>query len=116
MHATVTPKVTQKTIRPTLRPRGRTGNDGLPISATREIYHESVQDPVHSGLARTTHNLQRHQLLKVYGVSIYITTRLPRSLPAMIRTWISANQHEDLPGSLTALETALASRQQKSLT
>ena len=55
-------------------------------------------------------------LLKVHGVSIYITARLPRPLPAMIRTWIRANQHEDLPGSLTALENALASRQQKRLT
>jgi len=34
----------------------------------------------------------------------------------MIRTWIRANQHEDLQGSLTALENALASRQQKRLT
>src|SRR5258707_15728966 len=58
----------------------------------------------------------RDQLLKVHGVSIYITTRLPRPLPAMIRTWIRANQDEDLPGSLTALENALASRQQKRLT
>jgi hypothetical protein len=58
----------------------------------------------------------RDQLLKVHGVSIYITTRLPRPLPAMIRTWIRANQHEDLPGSLIALENALASRQQKRLT
>jgi hypothetical protein len=58
----------------------------------------------------------RDQLLKVYGVSIYITTRLPRPLPAMIRTWIRAHQHEDLAGSLTALETALASRQQRRLT
>ena len=55
----------------------------------------------------------RDQLLKVHGVSIYITTRLPRPLPAMIRTWIRANQLEDLPGSLTALETSLASRRQK---
>jgi hypothetical protein len=55
------------------------------------------------------------QLLKVHGVSIYITTRLPRPLPAMIRTWIRGHQHEDLPGSLTALETALASRQQRRL-
>jgi hypothetical protein len=30
-------------------------------------------------------------------------------------TWIRANQHEDLPGSLTALENALASRRQKLL-
>jgi hypothetical protein len=46
-------------------------------------------------------------LMKVHGVSIYITTRLPRPLPAMIRTWIRAYQDEDLPGSLTALERAL---------
>jgi hypothetical protein len=58
----------------------------------------------------------RDQLLKVHGVSIYITARLPRPLPAMIKTWIRANQDEDLPGSLTALENALASRQQKRLT
>jgi DNA gyrase/topoisomerase IV, subunit A len=58
----------------------------------------------------------RDQILKVHGVSIYITTRLPRPLPTMIRTWVRACQHEDLPGSLTALETALASRQQRRLT
>jgi hypothetical protein len=57
----------------------------------------------------------RDQLRKVHGVSIYITARLPRPLPAMIRTWIRANQDEDLPGSLTALENALASRQHKRL-
>jgi hypothetical protein len=58
----------------------------------------------------------RDQLLKIPGVSIYITARLPRPLPAMIRTWIRASQDEDLPGSLTALENALASRQHKRLT
>lgn len=57
----------------------------------------------------------RDQLLKVYGVSIYITTRLPRPLSALIRTWARANQDEDLPGSLTALENALASRSQRRL-
>jgi hypothetical protein len=50
----------------------------------------------------------RDQLLKVYGVSIYITTRLPRPLPTMIRTWVRANQHEDLSASLAALEDAVA--------
>jgi hypothetical protein len=55
----------------------------------------------------------RDQLLKVYGLSIYRTTRLPRPLPAMIRTWIRASQHEDLTGGLRALETTLVSRQQK---
>jgi hypothetical protein len=57
----------------------------------------------------------REQLLKVWGVSIYITTRLPRPLPAMIRTWTRAHQHEDLPASLTALQKALASDQQQRL-
>jgi DNA gyrase/topoisomerase IV subunit A-like protein len=58
----------------------------------------------------------RDQLLKVHGVSIYITTRLPRALPAMIRTWARAFPQEDLAGSLTALENALASRRQRRLT
>jgi hypothetical protein len=52
----------------------------------------------------------REELLKVHGVSIYITTRLPRPLPAMIRTWIRAHRDEDLPGSLTKLERALVIR------
>jgi hypothetical protein len=57
----------------------------------------------------------RDQLLKVHGVSIYITTRLPRPVPAMIRTWIRDWQQEDLTGSLTVLENALASRLQRRL-
>ena len=63
----------------------------------------------------TSPQVLREELLKVHGVSIYITTRLPRPLPTMIRTWIRARQHEDLPGSLAALETALASRRQRRL-
>jgi hypothetical protein len=58
----------------------------------------------------------RDQLLKVWGVSIYITTRLPKPLPTMIRTWIRAHKAGDLAGSLEALETALACRQQQRLT
>jgi hypothetical protein len=58
----------------------------------------------------------RDQLLKVYGISIYITTRLPQPLPAMIRTWARANQDEDLAASLAALENAMASPQQNGLT
>ncbi|HEY3953363.1 MAG TPA: DNA gyrase subunit A [Streptosporangiaceae bacterium] len=57
----------------------------------------------------------RDQIQKVHGVSIYVTTRLPRALPAMIRTWTRAFPHEDLTGSLTALENALASRLQRRL-
>ncbi len=58
----------------------------------------------------------RDQLLKVHGVTIYISVGLPRPLPAMIRTWTRTRQHEDLHASLTALENALASRQQQRLT
>ena len=54
----------------------------------------------------------RDQLLKVYGVTIYVSVVLPRPLPAMIRTWTRAHQHEDLHASLTALENALPSRRQ----
>jgi len=57
----------------------------------------------------------RYQLLKVHGVSIYVSVGLPRPLPAMIRTWTRTHQHQDLPASLGALEEALATRQQKSL-
>ena len=58
----------------------------------------------------------RDQLLKVHGVSIYVSVGLPRPLPAMIRTLTRTYQNEDLQASLTALENALASRQQKRLT
>ena len=58
----------------------------------------------------------RGQLLKVHGVTIYVSVGLPRPLPAMIRTWTRTHQHEDLHASLTALENALASRQQRRLT
>jgi hypothetical protein len=58
----------------------------------------------------------RDQLLKVHGVSIYVSVGLPRPLPAMIRSWVRTYQHEDLHASLTVLENALASRQQQRLT
>jgi len=58
----------------------------------------------------------RDQLLKVHGVTIYVSVGLPRPLPTMIRTWTRTHQHEDLDASLTALENARASRQQNRLT
>ena len=58
----------------------------------------------------------RDQLLKVYGVTIYVSVGLPRPLPSMIRTWTRTHQHEDLHASLTALKNALGSRQQKRIT
>jgi hypothetical protein len=57
----------------------------------------------------------RDQLLKVHGVTIYVSVGLPRSLPAMIRTWIRTHQHEDLNASLSALGDALESPEQKRL-
>jgi hypothetical protein len=90
---------------------------GLPITGLADL------STSHSGYGLacwpsrgTPPEILRDQLLKVYGVSIYITTRLPRPVPAMIRTWIRAFPQEDLAGSLTALENALASRRQRRLT
>ena len=54
----------------------------------------------------TAPEVLRDQLLKVHGVTIYISVGLPRPLPAMIRTWVRTHQHEDLHASLTALENA----------
>jgi len=89
---------------------------GLPITDLRDLSSRGDYWWVCLPADGTPPEVLRDQLLKVYGVSIYITTRLPRPLPAMIRTWIRAHQHEDLAGSLTALETALASRRQPRLT
>jgi hypothetical protein len=88
---------------------------GLPITQVRDQSARGDYWCVCLPAEGTPPEVLRDQLLKVYGVSIYITTRLPRPLPAMIRTWIRACQNEDLPASLTALETALASRQQRRL-
>lgn len=49
----------------------------------------------------------RDQLSRVYGVYTTMYVALPRSLPATIRQWVRSNQAEDLPASLTALETAI---------
>jgi len=50
------------------------------------------------------------QLTRVYGVYTTIYVALPRSLPATIRQWVKANEGEDLPTSLAALETAIRRR------
>ncbi len=49
----------------------------------------------------------RDQLARVYGVYTTMYVALPQSLPATIRHWVATNQAEDLPTSLTALETAI---------
>jgi DNA gyrase subunit A len=50
------------------------------------------------------------QLTRVYGVYTTIYVALPRSLPATIRRWVKTNEGEDLPTSLTSLETAILSQ------
>jgi len=88
---------------------------GLPITNVQDLSGRGDYWYVCLPADGTPPEVLRDQLLKVHGVSIYITTRLPRPLPAMIRTWVRAHQHEDLPGGLTSLEVALASRQQRRL-
>jgi hypothetical protein len=58
----------------------------------------------------------REHLLKVYGVTIYVSVGLPRPQPAMIRTWTRTRQHEGLNASLRGLNNALASGQQERIT
>jgi hypothetical protein len=55
----------------------------------------------------------RDRLLKVRGVTYYISVGLPKPLATMIRTWTRAHQDKDLHASLAALEAALPSRYQK---
>jgi len=50
------------------------------------------------------------QLTRVYGVYTTIYVALPRSLPGTIRRWVKNNEREDLPTSLTSLETAIISQ------
>lgn len=52
----------------------------------------------------------RDQLTRVYGVYTMMYVALPRSLPATVRQWVRTNQAEDLPTSLTSLETAILSQ------
>ena len=88
---------------------------GLPIQDIRDLTSRGDYCFACLPAIGTPPEVLRDQLLKVHGVSIYVSVGLPRPLPAMIRTWVRANQHEDLPASLTALENALASRQQQRL-
>jgi len=55
----------------------------------------------------------RSQLLRVHGVTDYVSVGLPRPLATMIRTWTRTHQHEDIEAGLTALEHALSSRRLK---
>jgi hypothetical protein len=50
------------------------------------------------------------QLTRVYGVYTTMYVALPQSLPDTIRQWVKTNQAEDLPTSLTSLETAIHSQ------
>ncbi|MGH3407478.1 MAG: hypothetical protein ACRDRJ_34010 [Streptosporangiaceae bacterium] len=47
--------------------------------------------------------------MQIEGVTTTIPAALPKPMGAMIRGWIRLGQDEDLPGSMTALENAIAS-------
>ena len=50
----------------------------------------------------------RDQVKNIYGVWIGVTIRLRRPLATTIRQWVLRNRDEDILGSLTALEHAVA--------
>src|SRR5262249_21133725 len=86
---------------------------GLPI---RDLYDFSSCDDywfVSIPTSGTPPEALRDQLLKVYGVTIWVSVGLPKSLPKVIRTWARTHQHEDLQASLTALESALVTRRKR---
>jgi DNA gyrase/topoisomerase IV subunit A len=53
----------------------------------------------------------RDQVRDIYGVWVGVTVRLRRPLATMIRQWVVRNRDEDIFGSLTALEQAVAAGQ-----
>jgi DNA gyrase/topoisomerase IV, subunit A len=53
----------------------------------------------------------RDQIRDVYGVFVGVTIRLRRPLATTIKQWVAKNGDEDIPGSLAALEQAVADRQ-----
>jgi hypothetical protein len=50
----------------------------------------------------------RDQVRDIYGVWVGVTVRLRRPLATLIRQWVVRNRDEDILGSLTALEKAVA--------
>jgi len=52
--------------------------------------------------------------MNVYGVYTTVRVDLPRSLPAMLRSWVKAHADEDLLTSLAALETAVRNQPDRS--
>ena len=87
---------------------------GLPIKRMMDLSHgRHGFRHVYVPAAGTSAEELRDRLLKVRGVTYYISVGLPKPLATMIRTWTRAYQHEDLHASLAALEAALPSRYQK---
>lgn len=57
----------------------------------------------------TTQEQLLDRLTQIYGVHTTVDVALPRPLPAIIPAWVRNHQDENLPTSLAALETAIAS-------
>jgi hypothetical protein len=62
----------------------------------------------------TTAGELREHLMNVYGVHTTVRVDLPRSLPAMLRSWVKAHADEDRLTSLAALETAVRNQPDRS--
>jgi len=75
------------------------------LSARGEYRIACVPEP-----GASPEELQR-QLMEIEGVTTRIPAALPQPLGAMIRGWVRSCQDEDLLGSLTALQNAIASGQ-----
>lgn len=59
----------------------------------------------------TTPEQLRDMLVDVPGVYTTMRVKLPQPLPTLIKNWVQANAHEDLPASLTTLEQAISSQE-----
>ena len=89
---------------------GLYGRTHLPLREIRDESSERHGDllvcvPAHG----TTAEQLREQLMNVYGMYTTVRVDLPRSLPAMLRSWVKAHADEDLLTSLAALEDAVRS-------
>jgi hypothetical protein len=94
---------------------GLYGRSHLPLWEIRDESSERHGDLLICVPSReTTAGELREQLMNVYGVYTTVRVDLPRSLPAMLRSWVKARADEDPLTSLAALEDAVRSQAARS--
>jgi hypothetical protein len=87
----------------------------LPLSEVRDLSTNRDGIQVACLPARNADPEQvREQVMNIYGVWVGVTVRLRRPLATMIRQWVARNRDEDILGSVTALEQAIAAGQRYS--